>query len=390
MFFFGYSGQEIYDNFHSGRGSEGLVGGATIVHDVAKSYTDRVHQIANLLARMEPAWQGSAAGSAQRGAGPLLVEHELSSVSLVTAQDLTNRQAGSFGDAKNAVVPMPPKPKPANPMAMLVSPAAVLDFELQVDAYGKAAQHNVDVMYRYTGATDFNTTNLPSGYGTLAGDQSGVSGNPGPTTIDVGDSSDDDGDPSGGGVSGPGGTGPGGPIATGPDPVTGGPVSGGAPGPNGGPVGTTPGADTTVPGSFTPNPSGPSPVSPTDLGAGRAPGGLVSDAGLVAGLGAEPGAGRGGGARGGVAVPRGGVLGGPGVGAEPGGRAAPGTGTGAASGAAGRGGPGMSGVPLGAGKGRGEEDTERKRPVYLEGGDPDELFDTDVLTAPSTVGAEDD
>jgi hypothetical protein len=49
----------------------------------------------------------------------------------------------------------------------------------------------------------------------------------------------------------------------------------------------------------------------------------------------------------------------------------------------------MSGVPLGAGKGRGEEDTERKRPPYLEGGDPDDLFDTDVLTAPPTIGDED-
>jgi hypothetical protein len=383
---FGYSGQEIYDNFHDGRGPEGLVGGAAIVNEVANSYQERADQIHKLVARMEPAWQGDAAGAARRGAGPLLVEHELSGMSLVTAQDLTNRQAGSFGDAKNAVMPMPPEPEPTNPMAMLVSPTAVVDFERQVDVYNTAAQHNVDVMNRYTGATDYNTTNLPSGYGTLADDQTGVSVDSGQTTIDAGEF----GGPSSGGDRGPGGSGPGGLIATRSDPVTGGPVSGGAPTPNGGPVGTTPGADATVPGSFTSTPPspGPSVVSPTDLGAGRASGGLDPVAGLVAGPGVGRGGGMGGQPRGGVAVPRGGVLGGPGVGAEPVGRAAPMTGS--VPGAAGRGGPGMSGVPLGAGRGRGEEDTERKRPEYLEGGDPDELFDTDVLTAPPTIGAEDD
>jgi hypothetical protein len=51
---------------------------------------------------------------------------------------------------------------------------------------------------------------------------------------------------------------------------------------------------------------------------------------------------------------------------------------------------GMNGMPMGAGHGKGDEDTERKAPQYLEGGDPDELFDTDALTAPPVIGAEDD
>lgn len=51
----------------------------------------------------------------------------------------------------------------------------------------------------------------------------------------------------------------------------------------------------------------------------------------------------------------------------------------------------MSGVPLGgAGRGRDGEDIERKRPLYLEGGDPEELFDTDVLTAPPAIGEDDE
>ncbi|MFC4854605.1 hypothetical protein [Actinophytocola glycyrrhizae] len=395
--FWGYSGREVYDNFHDGRGSDGLIGGAAIVNEVAGSYRERAEQIHRLAARMESAWQGSASGAALRGVGPLLVEHELSGMSLVTAQDLTNRQAGSFGDAKNAVVPVPPRPEPMNPMAMLVSPAAIVDLERQVDDYNTAAQHNVDVMNRYTGASDHNTTNLPSDYGTLTGDQSGISVDPGPTTIDSADfgdstdSADGSGGPSGGGDRGPGG-----PGGTGPGPVAGGPSSGGASAPDGGPAGTTPGAGATVPGSFTPTPSspgsvpGPSPVSPTDPGTGRVPGGLAPVSGLVAGVGpgGEPGAGRGGGVggqpRGGVAGPRGGVLGGPGVGAlaaeEAAARRA------AAVAAARGGGPGaMGGAPVGAGRGKGDEDEEHTRKVILEA-DAESVFGSDVLTAPQVIG----
>lgn len=42
-----------------------------------------------------------------------------------------------------------------------------------------------------------------------------------------------------------------------------------------------------------------------------------------------------------------------------------------------------------AGRGRDGEDTEHQRPEWLEGGDPDELFGTDVVTAPPTIGADD-
>jgi hypothetical protein len=70
------------------------------------------------------------------------------------------------------------------------------------------------------------------------------------------------------------------------------------------------------------------------------------------------------------------------------GRAGPGI---AAATGPGRGGAGFGGVPIGAGgRGRGEEDTERKAPAYLDGGDSDELFDTDQLTAPPAIGDEDE
>ncbi|MFJ7210851.1 hypothetical protein [Amycolatopsis sp. NPDC098790] len=55
-------------------------------------------------------------------------------------------------------------------------------------------------------------------------------------------------------------------------------------------------------------------------------------------------------------------------------------------GAAGRGG-GMGGGGLGRGqKGEGDEDTEHSRPTYLVEGDPDEVFGTDMRTAPPVIG----
>jgi hypothetical protein len=48
----------------------------------------------------------------------------------------------------------------------------------------------------------------------------------------------------------------------------------------------------------------------------------------------------------------------------------------------------VGGVP--GGQSRDDEDRERKAPAYLEGGDPDELFGSDVLTAPAVIGEEDD
>jgi hypothetical protein len=50
----------------------------------------------------------------------------------------------------------------------------------------------------------------------------------------------------------------------------------------------------------------------------------------------------------------------------------------------------MHGIPLGGGRGRDEEDSEYRVPSYLEGGDPEDLFGSEVLTAPPVIGEDDD
>ena len=52
-----------------------------------------------------------------------------------------------------------------------------------------------------------------------------------------------------------------------------------------------------------------------------------------------------------------------------------------------RGASGMGGMGGAHGKGaKGEEDAEHQRPTYLVEGDPDEVFGTDMRTAPPVIG----
>ncbi|RSD25812.1 hypothetical protein [Amycolatopsis eburnea] len=152
------------------------------------------------------------------------------------------------------------------------------------------------------------------------------------------------------------------------------------------PSGFTPGS---LPGGSTPNPNqqfgGMPPMSPMPMGGmnfggdeaynskvggggGRGAGGFGpggSGAGNATGAGAASGAARPGG-----------------IGAA---EAAAGRGMGGlGSGAAGRG--GMGGAMGRGQKGEGDEDTEHSRPTYLVEGDPDEVFGTDLRTAPPVIG----
>ncbi|GAB3460342.1 hypothetical protein [Actinophytocola sediminis] len=412
----GMTGDDIYRNFTDGDGPNGLFAGAAILNDIAKTYDTRATDIQSLVGRMESAWEGDAAAAAQRGAGPVAVEHQLSGMALGTAQDLTNRQAGSFSEAKGRVVPVPPTPEPINPTTVFTDPTVLIDHEQRVDEHSAAAQNNVDVMNGYSSASDYNTTNLPASYGALSDDNAGiVIGSDHTATGAAGsvfETSSDSGGDSARGAGGEGSSrvderpqgdrtptpGPGGTLQPGP-----GNGSSGS-----GSAGNTPPPGITTPDSFVPNPSG-QPVLPTGPGAGRVPVGATGGPpfgggpGVVGGpnlFGRPHGGVPGGGAPGGGgAGPRaggipggGGAPGGPGgrvVGAEPHGpvgRPGPTAGTVGGRG----GGAGMGGMPMGAGgRGGDSEDAEHKRPEWLEGGDPDELFGTDVFTAPQVIGEDD-
>ncbi|HEX6359727.1 hypothetical protein [Actinophytocola sp.] len=372
-----------------------MAAGAAIVKSVSGRYRDRAREIQQLVDEMESAWQGNAAGQARRGAGPLLTEHEIASHHFSISEDLTDRQSGSYSRAKNSVVPMPPEPGEV-PAWGSASAAEWIPYAQRVEEYKGAAQHNVDVMNVYSGASLYNTDNLPVKYGELADDQAGVTFDQ-PDTINSEDfrdtraSSGPDDRSVGGardfgpvGGPGPGDTGPAGrPNVTTPPPIPGqvGPAGTTTPGgfsPGQQPVGTP--LPSTDFGQGRPVPTGGAPVAgfgPVGVGGGYPPGLNRGGPGEFGPRGSGPG---GGGPAGG-ALPRGGASG---VGAEP--HPARANSTFGPAGARGAGAGMGGGMPMGGGRGRGEDDTERKTPTYLEGGDPEDLFGNELLTAPPVIG----
>lgn len=222
------------------------------------------------------------------------------------------------------------------------------------------------------GGGDKNGINLPSG-----------ATNPGPGSVNL----------PGPGASAqgflPGGTGPGSGAAahfSGPGSTTG---AGFVPG-----TGTTPSSFTpsSVPGggSSNQNPSlgGMPPMSPMPMGGGMNFGGDEAYNSKVGGGGRGGGGGFGpGGSGSGNATGAGAASGAArpgGIGAAEG-AASRGMG-GLGAGAAGRGGMGPGGGLARGQKGEGDEDTEHSRPTYLVEGDPDEVFGTDLRTAPPVIG----
>ncbi len=149
----------------------------------------------------------------------------------------------------------------------------------------------------------------------------------------------------------------------------------------------TPGA---IPGGSTSNPNqslgGMPPMSPMPMGGMNFGGDEAYNSKVGGGAGRGGGFGPGGsgagnatgaGAASGAARP-----GGIGAAEAAAGRGMGGLGSGSA---AGRGGMGGGGLGRGQ-KGEGDEDTEHSRPTYLVEGDPDEVFGTDMRTAPPVIG----
>jgi hypothetical protein len=156
------------------------------------------------------------------------------------------------------------------------------------------------------------------------------------------------------------------------------------------PSGFTPGS---VPGGSASNPNqsfgGMPPMSPMPMGGGMNFGGDEAynskvGGGRGAGGGFGPGGSGGAGSSTGAGTASGAARPG-GIGAA---EAAAGRGMGGlGSGGAGGRGSGTGGGGMGRGqKGEGDEDTEHSRPTYLVEGDPDEVFGTDLRTAPPVIG----
>lgn len=403
------SGKEIYDNFQQGRGPEGLHGASGEIQPLLEEYEQLRKEITGMVESMSGHWKGSAGEAAMHGAGPIAVEFQAAQQSIAKASVLLEQQGHVFSGTKNSVVPVPDEPSPPSGWDVVKGVAvnavtghntkAVNDYESQMSAHNDAAQHNVDMMHRYSGETQGNIQEIPTSYGNLLSGTSHV-------RIDDGDGGGDSGGSGGSGSSGGshrgheftgGGGGSGGGGTTGGGAASGGgsagvrsppEVPGGdtgtsttgasaAPGYGGSMPGSVPGqAAAASQGGFGPIGSG---GGQQGYGAGVHGGaaGGVAYGGAGAGGAAGPGGQGGSGGRAGS----GGKSAGPKAGSESGvGKKAPGAAAGEEA-AAGKATPkpgsgrGMGMAPRGGGKGgSGGEDYEHERPGWLVEPDPDDFW----------------
>lgn len=375
-------GQQIYENFASSRGSEGLAESQAQLKQLMPRMQELSTRVRQQAAKLEEAWTGEASGAAQRGAGPLAVEQARTAEQFSTADDLLRRQAESYEYAKRNVRPVPPMPTQPPMLTDLVTNGAGAQnsYFAQAQASQDAARNNVEQMNTWSTASNYNDRMMPTQYGQIdgskfdisssesssGGSRAGVGGvggavpSVGATSASAGTSSGAGGGPAGsasriGGGSSSGSAGSVRPSATAPA-ATSGPLSGVPPRPGVGEGGAgQPRSYFPPPGSGSPGVGGLPPGGP---GAGG-PRGAVPGGGALRG--GPPG---GGPVRGGVP---GGQPGGRLPGQLPGGAGAGQAGAGRAGMPGGRAGAGsMMGGPGAGGRGRGDEDSEHKRKVPLE------------------------
>lgn len=434
------NGQQIYENFSSAPGPDGLASAQEKLNRIKAEYDDLADQIMKVAASMEEGWQGEASGAAQRGAGPLAVEHAAASAEMNTGQDLLRRQIDSFDFARNSVQPVPPAPdKPSTMENIFTLGSAGNRYDEQVAARQAAEQQNVETMKLWTNHSSYNERMMPTSYGSILSSPAKITMDTGGTPGAVGTGSvagsyanGPSGDtgvtsasvyapPAGSGPAWSAPAGPGGSVSTPPAAST-------SPAASAPPAAATPPAASTSPGGST-SPSGYAPG--TGTAGGDYPGGTTGDSrrrrsGTTGGVAPVGGfdSGRTGGTTGrGIDGPNatGGTAGRPGsgsaagrllgggTGSGTGGTAGPGAGQGlgagrgtgaAAPGTSGTGGTaaagsstaaggrgGMRGMPMGAGAaGRGNSEDEDHQRKYVM--DDDEHFqlteDGEKLTDPST------
>ncbi|MFL6124461.1 hypothetical protein [Actinophytocola sp.] len=396
----GMNGSDIYHNFRGGTGDDarGLVVAGAKVTTVTKRYEVRTKSITQLTTKMESAWQGDAAGAAQRGAGPLAVEHGLAQPNMAIAHKTLTDQVTAFNSAKTQVTEIPPAPEKPGMWDNLTSlGGAGRNYEHKMNQVNTANDHNVAVMEQYETTTSSNTSAMPTTYGRITDDYAAVGvDRPSPPPPSqpfnpaVPSTSTTSGQSTGGTNRGTGSTGNNSTNQGRQNP----------PGSTQRPPGSTP----TTPSNNRP-PVGlpPRTTLPTGQNPGQGGGNNPALPGMLPPAGFGPGGGGPGGAprAGGGFGPRG--SGGFGPGGGSGSTGGPGSGRGgfgpgagnaaaaaegaAARGAAGsRGTGGMGGMHGGGKRGEGEEDTEHERPTFLVEPDPHDTFGTDEVTAPPVIG----
>ncbi|MGW4832027.1 hypothetical protein ACWEOG_30870 [Amycolatopsis japonica] len=400
--YLGYDHEKLEQFVNSNLNVEQVSEVSTAYHEIHKAFDTFSRRMDEAVVASQGTWEGDAAGNAQGYFKSLSKWSEANSQNAKLASETIYDQGTAASTVKNTM----PKPIPfswkeeiggwltSNPFNMSENIDKSIQKQkdsLEAHTQAASAMNNYDKSL-YEAASKQPVFAEPPKFGEGGGGGIDDPGKPLPYQVPPGSNTPGPNNPgntyippgSGGGGNGGGGGGGGGGYGStlpGPGSTTG---SGSLP------SGTTPSgfqnnpAPITTPGpNNTAMPISPMPMAPPMMGGGMGDSDYNSRTGRGGG-GSGFGPGGGGGSTPGSGSASGAARPG-GIGAA---EAAAGRGMGGlGGGAAGRGGPGMGGGMGGRGQqSEGDEDTEHQRPTYLVEGDPDEVFGTDMRTAPPVIG----
>ncbi|WP_133903966.1 hypothetical protein [Actinophytocola oryzae] len=357
---------EIYRQLTEGEGTWSLRNEHDETGGEQSKEAERADLIRSLANTIRTGWHGEASAGAYGAAMPLAERALENADKLGHAQDLLYRQIDSFNRAVNSVRPISDPPQPSLDEKFPFD----VDHDEAVARYQDDAQNNLAVFRAYDGASHYNETNLPQEYHTSDRSGGDVSVNGPSDVIRSRDPVPGAGEPRQNGPGDPPRPGDTGRV-DGPRRLPVGEFPSGPTGPAGSQTTPNDYRPTPLPGVTYPRPGEPSPVSGGPGFVGGAPTGGFGPRGTAGGWG--PGRGLGGESRGPGA----------GVGPLPAQEAAARRAAQAAAGAR-SGGLAPMGGPTG-GRGKDDEDAEHRRKVLMES-DAEEMFGSDVLTAPQVIG----
>ncbi|KFZ83269.1 hypothetical protein ED92_05035 [Amycolatopsis sp. MJM2582] len=400
--YLGYDHEKLEQFVNSNLNVEQVSEVSTAYHEIHKAFDTFSRRMDEAVVASQGTWEGDAAGNAQGYFKSLSKWSEANSQNAKLASETIYDQGTAASTVKNTM----PKPIPfswkeeiggwltSNPFNMSENIDKSIQKQkdsLEAHTQAASAMNNYDKsLYEAAskqpvfaeppkfgegGGGGIDDTGKPLPYQVPPGSNTPGPNNPGNTYIPPGSGGGGNGGGGGGGGGGYGSTLPGPGSTTGSGSLPSGTTPSGFQN-NPAPI-TTPGPNNTA------MPISPMPMAPPMMGGGMGDSDYNSRTGRGGG-GSGFGPGSGGGSTPGSGSASGAARPG-GIGAA---EAAAGRGMGGlGGGAAGRGGPGMGGGMGGRGQqSEGDEDTEHQRPTYLVEGDPDEVFGTDMRTAPPVIG----
>lgn len=376
------SHQQLWDWFSRAR-TESMSGAVQVwMNNVGSHFQAAADMVNEALRTAGVHWEGAAADSMRESTTPLASHALAAKDAATTVGETTLNQIFAATQMAYSIPEPKPAPQQQNLLSMVGSPAMVqhlVDVQEQERAASEAEARARDLARTYDAGADEAVSGLPRFE--KAPQATVTRAEPGPT-IEVSDPRPGGPGPGGGPGSGPGYTA--GPGYTGPG-YNSGPGYGTGVDPGGTSVSPQGGPGATSGQSWAPQTNVPAPTAglpgtdaPRPTGTGPTPGlvGFGSPGGSTGGAPGRPGQ-----------LPGGGAAPGERVGA--GGRALPGETVAArGSGTAARG-AGMGMAPMGAARGKGEEDAERNSPEYLRAYN-DEFWDDTPPVAPAVIGEDED